>query len=45
MKGIKLGLLGITLGLLGVSFGTNHIIAIALAAVGVLTALVGCFVN
>ena len=45
MKGIRLGLLGIALGLLGLSFATNHILAIALAAVGVLVALAGCFVK
>lgn len=45
MKGIKLGLLGIALGIWGLAFAANHIVAIGLAAAGVLTALVGCFVK
>ena len=45
MKGIKLGIFGITFCLLGLSIATNNIYAASCAAIGVLLALIGCFLS
>lgn len=45
MKGIKLGIVGVCLGLLGIAFSTNNILAIGGAFLGLIVAVIGCFVK
>lgn len=46
MKGIKVAFVGVCVGLLGITMQTNaHPISVVCALVGVVIAIIGCFVK
>lgn len=45
MKGIKLGIVGVCVSLVGIAFATNNFIAICGASIGLLLAIIGCFIK
>ena len=45
MKSIKISIVGVCVSLLGIAFAMNNFIAICGASIGLLLAVVGCFVK
>lgn len=45
MNGIKIGIVGVCLGLLGITFSTNNLLAYGCAAIGLVVAVIGCFIK
>ena len=45
MKGIKIGIVGVCLGLLGIAFSSNNVLAYGCATIGLIVAIIGCFVK
>ena len=45
MKGIKLGIVGLCVSLLGLAFATNNVGAMAASFIGMVVAVIGCFIK
>ena len=45
MKGIKVGIVGVCFSLLGIAFSTNNVLAYGSAAIGLIVAIIACFIK